>query len=170
MVKNNFNYGKIYFEYKKEKNIGLKPCINQICYGPLAKIGGDMKYKLIDKEAGKCLECGETMGYGRSDRKFCSDSCRKKHHNQKHRNSRIAKQRVSRAIDKNYNVLEQLLDANITSICLSEAIEMGFIPGFVTSYFKARTHINLSCYDIKFSISNSRIFGISRIQNISLSL
>ncbi len=129
-----------------------------------------MSYKLIDKDAGKCLECGDDMGYGRSDRKFCSDACRKKHHNQKHRDHRLTRQRVSRAIDKNYLILEQLLNSNITSLSLSEAIGMGFVPGFVTSYFKARTHIQLCCYDIKFSMSDSRIFGISKIQNLSLPL
>lgn len=129
-----------------------------------------MEYKLIDKDAGKCLECGGGMSYGRSDRKFCSDSCRKRHHNEKHRLSRLTKRRVTKAINNNYSILDKLLNANITSLSLNEALGMGFVPGFVTSFFKARSHIKLCCYDIKFSMSHSRIFGISRIQNLSLPL
>ncbi len=129
-----------------------------------------MKYKLIDKDAGKCLECGDDMGYGRSDRKFCSDSCRKRHHNQKIREGQLLRRRVTRAIDRNYEILEQLLNAKISSLSLADAVGMGFVPGFVTSFFKTRSRIQLCCYDIKYSMSDSRIFGISRIQNLSLPL
>lgn len=119
------------------------------------------EYVIADKS--KCLECGTTMSYGRSDRKFCCEKCKNKYNNREKINLRSCKTKVDRAIQKNYDILRSLLKSGITQLPISELYAMDFNPTFITSYTRCGKHTVFSCYDISFIISDSRIFNIHRI-------
>ena len=53
----------------------------------------------------RCLECGDKISYGRSDKKFCCEDCKNRHHNHKVRSSRSVKRRVVSALERNYDIL-----------------------------------------------------------------
>ena len=84
--------------------------------------------------------------------------------------SRTFRRRILAILEKNYNILEEILRAGADSIDLSDLLQMGFVPGVVTSYHKIRRHDEYSCFDIKYIMTDSRIYSISKIQNVSLTL
>lgn len=118
----------------------------------------------------RCLECGEKIRYGRIDKKYCCEDCRNRHYNNLMKASRTFRRRILAILEKNYNILEEILRAGADSIDLSDLLQMGFVPGVVTSYHKIRRHDEYSCFDIKYIMTDSRIYSISKIQNVSLTL
>ena len=110
-----------------------------------------------------CLECGDELGYGRSDRKFCSETCKNRWNNRKYHYSRSSRLRILGILDRNYSVLEKLLRLDIRSISLGDIAQMGYNKEFVTSYHKVGSHDEYRCFDIKYCCSASRIFRIERV-------
>lgn len=52
----------------------------------------------------ECLECGEKI-IGRSDKKFCNDSCRNTYNNHQNKNSSNLMRNVNNRLRKNYRIL-----------------------------------------------------------------
>ena len=120
-----------------------------------------MKYEEA-KEGKKCLECGDVLPIGRSDRKFCSPSCRNRWHYENTGKLKGLKVRTIGAIDRNYAILESLLAAGRTSIDIPDLAQMGYNFDCITSYHKVRNRNEYRCYDIKYYMSESRIFRLER--------
>lgn len=114
--------------------------------------------------APKCLHCGRTITYGRTDRKFCSDSCKNTYNNFLRKVHCTYKTRIDKAIARNYTILNNLVKLKVDQITMAEAQAMGFNPCFVTSHSKESGHSLYTCYDISFRISESRIFNIRRLE------
>lgn len=112
-----------------------------------------------------CLECGDRIRYGRTDKKFCCDDCRTRHYNAAARSGRAFRRRVFRILVKNYEVLEGLIKAGVESIDIIDLAAMGFSPTFVTSYSKAGKHNEYGCFDIKYIMTRTRVYSIMKIQN-----
>lgn len=119
----------------------------------------------LEEERGHshCLCCGTEIYYGRKDKKFCSAQCKDKYHNFGKHHFEDARMKIHRAMHKNYMILNDLLRAGVSQIPLSDMVAMGFNPEYVTSYSKLRSGVLLSCYDISFKLSDSRVFNIRRI-------
>lgn len=117
-----------------------------------------------DSKAGICLECGDSIGYGRTDRKFCCDACKNKYNNRKTRSSRVIKLRILNALDKNHRILEHLLRMGVTSIDISSLKQLGFNMDYMTSCHKTRGHTEIWCFDIRFEVTETRVRSISRVQ------
>lgn len=130
-----------------------------------------MEYRIgIEEEHPKCLECGDEISYGRSDKKFCSDECRNRHHNTYHRSCRNYKRKVAAILDKNYEILENLVNSGVKAVWVSEIIAMGYNPAYVTSYKKHGRRSMCHCYDICYIATDNRMTSIAKIQNLSLPL
>ena len=110
-----------------------------------------------------CLECGDEIHYGRTDRKFCCESCKNRYNNRKSRDSRNAKLRIINALYKNYKVLDRMLKLGLESMDLTELKHLGFDPAFVTSYRKFRRHDEFCCFDIRFIMTPNKIYSVSRL-------
>ena len=110
-----------------------------------------------------CLECGDEIAYGRSDKKFCSSSCRYRYHNEKYHNSRNVRLRIMGTLDRNYAILEKLLKLEIRSISLGDLAQMGYNKEFVTSCHRIGGHEEYRCFDIKYRCSDSRVFSIEKV-------
>ena len=110
-----------------------------------------------------CLECGDAIEYGRVTRKFCCDECRNRYHYKLNRNYRNTHLRVSRALEKNHEVLDKLLEMSVASIALEELESLGFNPIYMTACRKAGPHMEYRCYDIKYYKSDKRIFSLERV-------
>ncbi len=78
-----------------------------------------------------CLECGEKI-IGRSDKKFCNDSCRSAYNNKKNKDSSNLMRNINNKLRKNFRILSQqkFVDgkAKVTKQNLS-------IDGFDFTYF-----------------------------------
>lgn len=129
-----------------------------------------MQYRIIEPKLTQCQECGSEIEYGRVDKKFCCSDCKNKYYNRIAKDNRAAKRRILSAIARNYDVLTQCIKCGVKSIDIVDAVAMGFVPGIVTSHHKRGNRDEYGCLDIKFNVSNSRLGGITKIENLSLSL
>lgn len=110
-----------------------------------------------------CLECGDTIAYGRMDKKFCSVTCKNRYHNRFAHDRKSVRLRILNILDRNYTILETLLDMNTTSIKLSDVSLMGFNKEFMTSCRRAGSHMECRCFDVKYCCTATRIFNIGRV-------
>jgi len=115
-----------------------------------------------EKEKGRCLECGDILPYGRSDMKFCSSACKNRYNYQAHGHTKGLKRKILNALERNHAILEELLEAGVTSVEIPDLAQMGYNFDCVTSYHKVRSHNEYRCFDIKYYMSESRIFGLAR--------
>lgn len=118
----------------------------------------------------KCLHCGEQIKYGRTDKKFCCEDCRNRHYNELAKSSRMFRRKILSQLMANYQILDSLFRAGIASIELIDAIAMGFVPGVITSYRRVGRHDEFCCFDIKYIMTNMRIYSISKLENVSVPL
>ena len=91
-----------------------------------------MSYKTRHEQETTCLECGTAI-YGRKDKHFCSPRCKNLYHNREQRQRRDVRLDTITALSRNYEILEALLKEKITSISLSDLVQMGFNPEFVNA-------------------------------------
>ena len=69
-----------------------------------------MEYKIAQRKMPVCLECGDRIRYGRTDKKFCCDECRLKYNYEQVKASKNYRRRVMAALARNYEILEDLAD------------------------------------------------------------
>ena len=122
-----------------------------------------MEYPKVVRHIPECLECGHKIKYGRSDKKFCCESCRMKYNNAQIKAGRAYKRRVMKAIAGNYDILDKLIRAGVSSVDLFDLVNMGFVLEAVTSHRKVRHRDEYACFDIKYIMTPTRISGIMKI-------
>ncbi|MBO4263685.1 MAG: hypothetical protein J5871_03275 [Bacteroidales bacterium] len=110
-----------------------------------------------------CMECGKKL-QGRKDKRFCDAHCRNAWHRRVYRESRRIHYRIIRQLEENHSILDNLLKAGITTISRSELELLGFHPGCLTGCSTgAHRHTEHRCFDIRYMITERKIFGISRM-------
>ena len=124
-----------------------------------------MGYKKHERHIPVCLECGDRIRYGRADKKFCCDECKTKNYNERAKRGRIFKRRVMNALLRNHEILENLIRADVDTVDLLSLTSMGFAPSLMTSFRKCGKHDECSCFDIKYIMTGTRIYSISKIEN-----
>ena len=178
-VKIFLKYVKIYFYLKKKQNFRkekAKPssaCLKRL--RTLSYLHGlkqeSMNYgKKLERHIPRCLECGDKIRYGRPDKKFCSEDCKNRHHNHLTRSSRYVKRKILSVLEKNHELLDELVRAGVDAVWLSDIMMMGFNPYYVTYFRKMRGHWQCGCFDINYIQTANRLSSISKIQNLSLNL
>ena len=129
-----------------------------------------MDYAKSVRRTAQCLHCGDNIRYGRTDKKFCCEDCRIAHYNELSRGSRGFRRRILSQLSGNYEILDRLLVSGVESVNLIDIIAMGFVPGVMTSFRRVGRHDEYSCFDIKYIMTATRIYSISKIENVSLNL
>ena len=67
------------------------------------------------------------------------------------------------ALSRNYEILEALLKERITSMPLSDLVQVGFCPDCVTGHRKGLyRHEEYACFDIRYNRTNTKIFNVRR--------
>ena len=121
-----------------------------------------MSYKILNEGTGICLECGAPFS-GRSDKHFCSLSCKNAYHNRAQQTKRRHRSDILAALSGNYGILESLLKEDRTSARLEELATLGFNPAYVTGHRRGRfSHDEYACFDILFCRTDTRIFNVRR--------
>lgn len=113
----------------------------------------------------KCLRCGNTITYGRADKKFCCDYCKNMYHNEKNKEYVKIHSRVTRALDRNYKLLLSLIENGKTSVQMADMLQWGFLPEYITGLSKSRMKIDYRCYDITYNRSESKVYNIRKISD-----
>ena len=127
--------------------------------------------KKREKKMPVCLECGDRIRYGRADKKFCCDECKTRHYNNLAKGSRSYRRKIMGRLSRNYQILEQILKSGETSAELTDLMSFGFAPDSVTGFHKNRFKSDeYWCFDIKYRMTDSRVYSISKLQNVSLHL
>ena len=116
-----------------------------------------------EKETERCLECGESITYGRPDKKFCCTACKNRWHNREGKGVRIYRLRVRGALDRNYTILSELLKVGIRQMDLLQLKGLGYNPDYVTALDLSGKRKVFMCYDIRFHMSAHRISGLAKI-------
>jgi hypothetical protein len=62
----------------------------------------------MELAAKPCLECGEPVGKGRVDRKFCSVECKNKHHNKEAFADKMSTEKIKKILNKNRKILKAM--------------------------------------------------------------
>ena len=124
----------------------------------------DMNYKKQQHEPLECLECGKEIVYGRADKKFCSEDCKNKYHNNMHKYSRNMHIRVLNGIEKNYEILSKLYRSRVLSIDIGDLIALGFKIEYSTGYRKFNRHDEYRCFEFKYYITKNRLFGLQKVE------
>ena len=130
----------------------------------------EMAYGKYVRRMPHCLECGDQIEYGRTDKKFCCEGCRMKYHYTASRMSKTYRRKILKTLSRNYSILESLVNADTVSMDLTDLIPMGFVPGVVTSHIRCGKHEVYNCFDIKYIMTATRIYSIGKIQNLSVIL
>ena len=127
-----------------------------------------MEYKTgPDSEHVHCLECGEEIGYGRNDRKFCSQACKNRWHNKhKEYTAKGYRMRVLNALERNHSILSRLLVLDIHSMDKGDLIRMGYDFNYVTSCRKVRRRTECCCFELRYIDMESRIDHLERVPNV----
>lgn len=86
----------------------------------------------------KCPECGERI-LGRSDKKFCNDSCRNSYNNTLNKDSKNLIRNINNHLRKNYRILELLNPKDKTKTTKSKLIAQGFDFQYFTSIYTTKT-------------------------------
>ena len=130
-----------------------------------------MEYTKKERKIPVCLECGDKIKYGRVDKKFCCEDCKVRHYNKMTKYSRAHRRKIMAMLTKNYAILEQMIKSGIKSAEITDLISEGFVPDCVTGFHKNRFQAHeYSCFDIKYKMTDSRVYSISKIRNVSLNL
>ena len=129
-----------------------------------------MDYEKRMRRIPTCLECGDKIRYGRTDKKFCCEDCRNRYYNELTRSGKAFRRKILSQLMANYQVLDRLFKAEVQSIDIIDAVTMGFVPGVVTSYRRVGKHDEFCCFDIKYIMTNMRIYSISKLENVSVPL
>lgn len=119
-------------------------------------------YEVKDEIKGRCLECGEEV-YGRGDRKFCCLECKNKYNNRRQQDSRTLKLKIHNALNRNHEILTELLKIGMTEIDLMDLRRLGFRTDLVTSYRHDYNEDELCCYDIRYVLANNKVRNIFRM-------
>ncbi len=121
-----------------------------------------MSYKMMSGGEGVCLECGAPFR-GRSDKHFCSLSCKNAYHNRAQQTKRRHRSDILAVLTCNYGILEALLKEGRGSARLEELAALGFDPAYVTGHRRGRFgHNEYACFDILFCRSDTRVFNVRR--------
>lgn len=111
----------------------------------------------------RCLECGEPVPYGRTDKVYCCDSCRNRF-NYGEKKLRIRNRtRVMKILSGNYSVLQTLLREKVESADLSQMVFRGFNPEYMTWCQRRPRYSECCCFDIRYNLTRARIFSISKL-------
>lgn len=123
-----------------------------------------MGYSLLESESPRCLECGSELGkYGRTDRKFCTNACRYKYHNDKNNRSNYLMRKTVNSLMQNHRILEDVLDRGFRMMDLVSLKRRGFSEDAITGVRKLGRGLVYECFDIEYTLSGNVVGNINKI-------
>ena len=136
-----------------------------VSYLPLHKLLREFMGTETKTEEGRrlCLECGDVVPYGRTDKVYCSVKCKNRHYYTEHMAGRYIRTRINSILEKNYSLLEALIVGNIDSVLLSDLSVRGFSPDYMTSHRSRKYYSECGCYDIRYRQTSTRIYCIEKV-------
>lgn len=85
----------------------------------------------------QCIVCGDRL-VGRSDKKFCSDSCRNTHNNALKQSNNNLIRNVNNQLRKNHRILEAINTDNKTKTTKARLMQKGFSFDYFTGIYTTK--------------------------------
>jgi len=119
-----------------------------------------------EKMKRKCVYCAHLIN-GRSDKKFCGDSCRNSYNNDKNRDRNLLVKKFHQRLQKNHRILNTFLqDKTEKKVFKIALVEAGFNLQSVSSYTSDPQGVAyFFVYDIGFRILDEHIIHLTRSTN-----
>jgi hypothetical protein len=119
-----------------------------------------MQNQIINKT---CLTCGRAVR-GRSDKKFCDDSCRNNYNNQIKSENNICIRNINRILKKNRRILQDILASGEMVKTKKERLtEEGFrFRYFTHTYTNKKGSVYFFCYDYGYLPLENDLFLIAK--------
>lgn len=125
----------------------------------------------------KCLECGEPLGAGREDRKYCGDLCKTAFNNRRRKEPLIRSERdeQQKEIDRDHAAMHRVLDIirhnrsilyNIFDLYERQVGYLDFlghginIKYFTSKYLHDDGYYYQMCFDYGYRIDGERVYMI----------
>ena len=89
-------------------------------------------------EEKQCLECGRAF-QGRSDKKFCTDSCRNSYNNRKKAPHSNSVRRINAILGRNRRILEEMNPSGKTKSHKDKLLKAGFDFNYITNTYKNKS-------------------------------
>ena len=86
----------------------------------------------------QCLECSDPI-IGRTDKKFCSDSCRNSYNNRVNKDQKNLIRNINNRLRKNWRILEALNPNQKTKTTRDKLISAGFDFNYFTSIYTTKS-------------------------------
>lgn len=99
----------------------------------------------------RCPVCNCRIS-GRSDKKFCSDSCRAFYNNIKYRTDNGHIRRVNRILKHNYNIIKEIYASGKTTADLYDLLRSGFDFRYMTTFERNGKRTSIGCYEYRYSL------------------
>lgn len=119
-------------------------------------------------EQRKCLSCGEPL-IGRSDKKFCNDSCRNNYHYEQNHQCINLVRNINNILMRNYKVLKDLNPNDKTRCSRRQMLLKGFdFKYFTHIYTTKKGNVYYCIYDYAYSLSeeNSEYYILVKNNNL----
>ena len=143
--------------------------MREMLFSFAAKLKTGMQYKVEveEEDLSRCLQCGSIIDYGgRPDRKFCSAGCKNRYHNyRRFRRRDLAQRSVMGRLEKNYEVLDKIIQLGVESMDRVTLAYMGFDPAYATSYCRLGRKNIYTCFNIRYELTQSRIRAVSLMES-----
>lgn len=120
-----------------------------------------------------CEDCGKEIK-GRSDKRFCDDTCRNNFNRKKRQAEWVSISEealeIIRTIKRNYQLLKtsDLPEGTMTYQPVNDLLNKGFNPNYFTSTKEIDGDLYHFCFEQGFRISDGQIFVIERKEQIQL--
>lgn len=109
-----------------------------------------------------CLDCKEPIK-GRSDKKFCSDSCRNNYNNREKSDTVNYMRNVNNILRKNRKILQELTPNDKSRVHKSKLLAKGYNFNYQTNTYTTKKATYYFCYDYGFfPIENDYFVLVSR--------
>lgn len=117
-------------------------------------------------ETRSCLECGKSV-YGRSDKKFCDDTCRNAYNNRQNADANNFVRNVHNLLRRNRRILEELNPEGKGETTRTQLLTKGFDFTYHTSTMTTKAGISsFFCYEYGYQmLDDERVKLIKDEQN-----
>jgi len=111
-----------------------------------------------------CLACERPIK-GRTDKKFCDDSCRNNYNNRLNSDATPLMRNINNILRKNRRILEEVLsnhEKKVLIIDRQKLIEKGYLFEYFTEYYTTKENEQYYyCYDYGYrNISNEKVLAV----------
>ena len=93
-----------------------------------------------------CLDCGDKLR-GRSDKKFCSDSCRNNYNNRQNKDANNFVRNVHSVLRRNRRILADLYESGNTRVHLDALLVSAYNFNFMTQVIESENSVSRFCFE-----------------------